>query len=81
MTLIKKMDSWVTWGVAGAIIGFALGVNTISVLLIAIGLGGFIAYLSIHGPAQRKTEGRLFASGSALMMGWMLGFIVHGLAF
>ena len=63
MSLIKKLDSWITWGVVGAIIGFALGVNTASVSLVAVGLGGFLVYLNVHGPAKHETEGSLFAAG------------------
>lgn len=79
MTLIKRLDSWIIWGVAGAIVGFALGVNTASVSLLAAGLGGFLVYLGVHGDAKRETEGSLFAAGGVLIMGWMLGFIVRGL--
>ncbi|MDP6452590.1 MAG: hypothetical protein QF898_04705 [SAR202 cluster bacterium] len=81
MSLIKRLDSWITWGVAGLIIGVALGVNTASVWLVAIGLGGFLVYLSVHGPAKRETEGSLFAAGGVFMMGWLIGFVIHGLIF
>ena len=77
--VLKKLDSWVTWGVVGFIIGLALGVNDLSVWLVAIGLGLFIAYLALHGPAKRKTEGSLFAAGGVFMMAWMAGFIARGL--
>ena len=81
MSIIKRLDSWITWGVVGAIVGFALGVSTASVWLMAAGLGGFLVYLGVHGEAKRETEGSLFAAGGAMMMGWMLGFIVRGLVF
>ena len=79
MAILRRLDSWVTWGVVGFAIGMALGVNTISVWLVAIGLGVFIAYLALHGPARRETEGSLFASGGVFMIAWMLGFIARGL--
>ena len=63
----------------GVVIGAALGVNQTSVVLVAVGLGAFIAYLSLHGPARRETEGRLFASGGVFMIAWLLGFVIRGL--
>ena len=78
-TVLRKLDSWVTWGVIGFIIGLALGVNDLSVWLLAIGLGLFIAYLALHGPARRESEGSLFAAGGVFMMAWMAGFILRGL--
>ena len=63
----------------GFAIGLALGVNTISVWLVAIGLGLFVAYLSLHGPARRETEGALFASGGVFIIAWIAGFVVRGL--
>ena len=81
MSLIKRLDSWITWGIVGVIIGLSLGVNTASVWLVAIGLGGFLVYLSVHGPAKWETEGSLFAAGGVFMMGWTLGFVVRGLVF
>ena len=77
--VLKKLDSWVTWGVVGFVIGLALGVNDLSVWLVAIGLGLFIAYLALHGPGKPKTEGSLFAAGGVFMMAWMAGFIARGL--
>ena len=79
MSILRRLDSWVTWGVVGFAIGMALGVNTISVWLVALGLGVFIAYLALHGPARRETEGSLFACGGVFMVAWMIGFIARGL--
>ena len=81
MSLIKKLDSWITWSIIGVVIGVSLGVNTASVWLVASGLGAFLVYLSMHGPAKRETEGSLFASGGVFMMGWIIGFVVNGLVF
>ncbi len=77
--VLRKLDSWVTWGVVGFIVGLALGVNDLSVWLVAIGLGLFIAYLALHGPAKRETEGSLFAAGGVFMTAWIIGFVVRGL--
>jgi hypothetical protein len=46
---------------------------------LAIGLGGFLAYLRLHGPARPETEGRLFAAGPTFIVAWVVGFVVHGL--
>ena len=56
MSLIRRLDSWITWGVAGVAIGLGLGVNTLSVVLVAAGLGGFIVYLALHGEAGSVTK-------------------------
>ena len=76
---LRRLDSWITWGVVGFAIGMALGVNDISVWLVAIGMGAFVAYLVLHGPARRETEGALFASGGVFMRAWIAGFVVRGL--
>ena len=80
MPLIRIIDSPFTWAVAGFVVGLALGVTTLSVWLLAIGFGAFLLYLRLHGPARHSTEGWLFAAGPALMIGWVLGFIVRDLA-
>ena len=66
---------------AGFVIGIVLGVTTLSVSLIAIGLIGFLVYLWRHGPAEESTEGKLFASGPIFITAWLAGFIVRGIAF
>jgi len=73
------LDSPASWAVAGFAIGIGFGVNTPSVWLLAIGLGGFLAYLRLHGPARPETEGRLFAAGPTFILAWVAGFVVHGL--
>ncbi len=79
MEIQRITDSPFLWGAAGLAIGAALGVTTLSVWLIAIGIGGHVLYLKLRGPAQHKTEGLLFAGGPAFMMAWVLGFIVRAL--
>ena len=76
---LGRLDSWITWGVVGFVIGLALGVNAISVWLVAIGMILFVAYLALHGPARRETEGGLFACGGVFMIAWIAGFVVKGL--
>jgi hypothetical protein len=81
MSLLRIIDSPFSWALAGFAIGLGLGVNSASAWLVAAGLGGFIVYLRFHGQAHQSTEGRLFAAGPAFIMGWLVGFVVHGLAF
>ena len=81
MSVTRFIDSPFSWGVAGFVIGLALGVTTISVWLVAIGLGAFLLYLRLHGPTESSTEGFLFAAGPVFMMSWVLGFIVRSLTF
>ena len=81
MTLLNIIESPFSWAAAGFGIGIGLGVTTVSVSLLSAGLAAFVIHLSMRGPANHRTEGRLFAGGGALMMGWLLGFVVHGLIF
>ncbi len=80
-TMLRWIDSPFGWAVVGFAIGLALGVNTASAILVAIGLGAFAAYLWWHGPARPETEGWLFAGGPAFLTAWTMGFVVRGLAF
>ena len=81
MTFLGYIDSPISWAIAGFIISTALGVNFISVILVAAGLGAFVLYLFAHGPARRETEGKLFAAGPVFIVAWMVGFVVHSLVF
>lgn len=72
--------SWVCWGLIGFAIGIALGVTTLSVSLIAIGLGLFAVFLALNGPARRESEGHLFAGGGAFIIAWLVGFVIRGVA-
>ena len=78
-TVRRIIDSPIPWAVAGILIGFFLGVTSLSVWLLALGFGVFIIYLQIHGPAEQRSEGRLFASGPVLMVFWVLGFVIKDL--
>ena len=81
MSILDRLDSPFTWAAAGFGIGLGLGVNTASAWLVTAGLVGTLVYLHKHGPAERDTEGRLFASMGAFLMAWLAGFVVHGWAF
>lgn len=75
------VDSPIPWAAAGFFIGFSLGANTASMWLVMAGLVLFGAYLWRHGKAQPATEGWLFAGGPAFVVAWIVGIVVHGLAF
>jgi uncharacterized membrane protein YGL010W len=77
----RIVDSALPWALAGFFIGFGLGVNTASMWLVVAGLVLFAVYLWRHGKAQAPTECRLFAGGPAFIVAWIVGFVVHGLAF
>ena len=79
MPILRIIDSPFTWGTLGFIIGASLGVTATSVWLVAIGFGGFLLYLRVHGPADHPNEGWLFAGGPSFMMSWVLGFVVRGI--
>ena len=81
MSLLRLLDTPATWAIGGLAVGVGLGVDDASVWLLAAGLGGFVAYLWLHGQAETETEGRLFAAGPALIVGWLVGFVIHGLVF
>ena len=72
--------SWICWGLVGFVLGVALGVTTLSVSLIAIGLALFAVFLALHGPARRESEGHLFAGGGTFVIMWLVGFVVRGVA-
>ena len=80
-TILGYIDNPIPWAIVGFIIGLALGVNFASVVLVAIGLGAFILYVFMHGPAKTQTEGKLFAACPIFIVTWMVGFFVHGLVF
>ena len=80
-TILRRLDSPISWMVIGFAIGFGLGVNSTSVWLLTAGLGLFIVYLQLHGPAKEETEGRLFSVAPLFIISWIVGFIVHNLVF
>ena len=69
------------WAAAGFLVGVVLGVNNISVCLIAALLLAFLVVVKSSGPAREESEGFLFSGGSALMLAWILGFAVKGIIF
>ncbi len=79
MAILGYIDSPLSWAVVGFAIGAALGVNFISVALVAVGLGAFLLYMFLHGPAEQRTEGKLFAAAPVFIVAWMVGFVVHNL--
>ena len=81
LSIASIIEHPATWGAAGFIVGLALGVNLASVWLMAFGLAAFVYHLWRSSPPEHSTEGMRFASGPLMVVGWMLGFVVHGLAF
>lgn len=79
--LFNLFGSPFSWAAVGFAIGIALGVTTASVSLLSAGLLAFAVHLPLRGQARRETEGSLFAGGAALVMAWLVGFVVHGLIF
>lgn len=77
--ILRIIDSPLPWAIAGGAMGFALGVTTLSVWLLVAGLIGYLVYLALHREARESSEGRLAAAGPALMLAWMLGFILKDL--
>ena len=80
-TVIRYLDTPITWAVVGFVIGLVFGVNLVSVILLAVGLGLYIFYLRAHGDSDDSTETLLFASGPIFMFAWMAGFVVRSLVF
>ena len=82
MSTVKRyLDTPIIWGLVSFVVGLVLGVNLVSVILLAIGLGGFLLYLRLHGEAEDSRETLLFASGPILIIAWMAGFVVRSLVF
>lgn len=81
MSLQQRLDTPVIWAVVGFAVGVGLGVNSASAWLVTAGIAASLVYLDRHGAAAQETEGRLFSSLPALILGWTAGFIVHGWAF
>ncbi len=79
MPFARIVESPFAWAAAGFAIGLGLAAATASSWAIAIGVVAFIAFLWQLGPARPRTEGKVFAAGPALLMGWVLGFVVRGL--
>ena len=82
MSTVKRyLDTPIIWGLVSFVVGLALGVNLLSVIVLAVGLGVFLLYLRLHGEAEDSGETLLFASGPILIIGWMAGFVVRSLVF
>jgi hypothetical protein len=60
-------------------LGLALGVTTLSIWLVTLGLVAHLVNMNRHAAGRR--EGWLFATGPSLMMAWVLGYVVRGIAF
>ena len=79
MYLLTVLRFPFVWGLFGFIVGALLGANNISVILVALLLCAFLAFMKISNTAEEKNEGLLFAGGPVLMLAWILGFMLKGL--
>ena len=77
--LIRIVDSPAPWAIGGLILGLALGVTTISVWILCAAFGGYIAYFKLHGDPKDETEWLLVAAGPALLVAWVVGFMIKGM--
>ena len=77
--ILRIIDSPLPWAIAGVVIGFALGVTTLSSWLIVAGFIVYLVYLALHRDARESTEGNLVASGPVFMLAWILGFYLKDL--
>ncbi len=81
LSLTTLIEHPATWAAAAFIVGLALGVNLASVWLMALGLAAFVFHMWRLSPPEHSTEGMRFAACPLLLVGWIAGFVVHGLAF
>lgn len=77
--ILRIIDSPLPWAIAGVVIGFALGVTTLSSWLVVAGLAVYIVYMALHRDARESTEGNLVATGPVFMLAWILGFYIKDL--
>ena len=79
MSFLTVLKIPFVWGFIGLIVGSLLGGTTLAVWLIALLLVGFLVFMKFSGPPEESGEGALFAGGSLLMIGWILGFSIRGI--
>ena len=78
MSLVTILRIPFIWGLFGLFIGAILGANDLAIWLVAILLISFLVFMKFSGPAKDDGEGSLFAGGSAIMLAWIVGFIIRG---
>ncbi|HAE33360.1 MAG: hypothetical protein FI713_09945 [SAR202 cluster bacterium] len=78
MSLVTILRIPFIWGFIGLVIGAILGANDLAIWLVAILLISFLVFMKFSGPAKDDGEGSLFAGGSAIMLAWIVGFIIRG---
>ncbi|KAA1295807.1 MAG: hypothetical protein CL699_06390 [Chloroflexi bacterium] len=69
------------WGSLALLNGLVFAVQSISVWIVAALMLLFIAFLKIQGEAEHHTEGKIFAGGPLIMIGWIIGFSIRGIIF
>ena len=69
------------WGSLALLNGLVFAAQSISVWIVAALMLLFIAFLKIQGEAEHHTEGKIFAGGPLIMIGWIIGFSIRGIIF
>jgi hypothetical protein len=67
------------WGTFAILIGLILGVSSLAVWLIAGALITFLIFMRVQGEAREETEGALFMGGPAIMIFWIVGFVLSSI--
>jgi hypothetical protein len=79
--ILNFIDNPLSWGIAGFVIGLALGANLASMWIMFLALILYLVLLRYHRVANPLTETKLFATGPGFLICWVFGFIVNGWAF
>ncbi|MAO89397.1 MAG: hypothetical protein CL880_02530 [Dehalococcoidia bacterium] len=79
--ILNFIDNPLSWGIAGFVIGLALGANLASMWIMFLALILYLVLLRYHRVANPLTETKLFATGPGFLICWVFGFMVNGWAF
>ena len=79
--ILNFIDNPLSWGIAGFVIGLALGANLASMWIMFLALVLYLVLLRYHRVANPLTETKLFATGPGFLICWVFGFMVNGWAF
>ena len=69
------------WGSLALLNGLVFAAQSISVWIVAVLILLFIGFLKIQGEVEPHTEGKIFAGGPLIMIGWIIGFSIRGIIF
>ena len=79
--ILNFIENPLSWGIAGFVIGLALGANLASMWIMFLALILYLVLLRYHRVANPLTETKLFATGPGFLICWVFGFMVNGWAF